>query len=64
MINARERVGNRDARGKRLRFFGRAVENGGKSHTFCEDGTADVLTTNSENTTRRITSAILEWLID
>ena len=58
MINARERVGNRDAPGKRLRFFGRAIENGGKFHTFCEEETADVLPTNSKNTTRRMTSAI------
>ena len=46
-----ERDGNRP-------YFGRAVKNGGKFQTFCEEETGDVLPTNSKNTTRRKTSAI------
>ena len=49
MINARERDGNRDAPGREVAFF--FVENGEKFHTFCEEETADVLPTNSKNTT-------------
>ena len=53
-----ERDGNREAWGNRLPYFGRAVKNGGKFQTFCEEETGDVLPTNSKNTTRRMTSAI------
>ena len=53
---------NREAWGNRLRYFGRAVENGGKFQTFCEEETADVLPTNSKNTTQRLTSAILRMV--
>ena len=45
-----------------MRYFGRAVENGGKFQTFCEEETADVLPTNSKNTTRQMTSAIFRMV--
>ena len=55
--------GNREALGTRLRGFGRAVENGGTFHTFCEQQLTELLPKNSKNSekaTSQMLSAIEE----